>query len=1034
MKTAGDMLESMTILSSPRDGTMRANVVLIGLILVIGFFCITNNTQIVEASSFNALDPIPSNNIDEFVQSLDAQLIWQNLGQIGNLETDFYCEFESGFVCFDTGQVEIWTVNDQPPILLDLIGLQQTHPIGVSEAIPLSHFFLGDRGTFTGVKSYHAVEYSNSDIGRCIKFIPNALGLGLEVTSDASMEELVTISNPTDLDIQFKSSQLNRINPVISDEDSKNSMMLEYELIVDSFDSSYAPLTQQESDFTPSQPGVNYTYSTYFGGSSTEYSFDIDVDSDDNVYFCGRTHSSDFPILNGSDSSMGGDRDCFIAKFSPNGDLLYSTYIGGSSYEAGGGSSIAVDTQGNIYLATDTHSSDFPTVNAIDPSYNGDYDVVVCKLNSSGDSLIYSTYLGSSRRDLPESIAVHSDGSAVVVGYTWGSYPIANNGALDAIGNDPGFVTRLSPNGTEFIFSGLIDANDDVQCQGVAFDDEGYIYVASRTFATDFPVVNAYDNSSNGRSDTTIMKLHPNASSIEYSTYIGGSEDEDLAYIDIDGDGNAYVCGRTYSDDFPMVKAFDTTYGWGDIFVVRLNASGESLDFSSYLGGDIINDNEFPYGIVVNDYGYAYVAAMSSAVDFQVVHPIDDTISGDEVIISKIDTNQGRIVYSTYLGGSGNEVEAGGIALDSMDNVVVCSSTFSTDFPTVNAYDSSLGGVVDATLTKIPPLGDSDNDTIFDLDEEIYGTDPYDYDSDNDSMDDGFEIQYGLDPLLNDTLDDLDNDTLTNLEEFNLGTNPSSPDSDNDTLDDAYEVLNGLNPLSPDSDNDTLDDAYEVLNGLNPLSSDSDNDTLDDAYEVRYGLNPLVNDTMDDLDNDTLTNLEEFNLGTNPSSSDSDNDTLDDAYEVRYGLNPLVNDTMDDLDNDTLTNLEEFNLGTNPSSPDSDNDTLDDAYEVLNGLNPLSSDSDNDTLDDAYEINVLGTNPLSSDSDADGYSDAYEVEHGFDPLDPDDPPDTTETIHSTTTETGGTTDTIDFVTVLIISGGIIVAVFAVWIVLLRGKR
>ncbi|MHA2004314.1 MAG: hypothetical protein ACW960_09430, partial [Candidatus Thorarchaeota archaeon] len=263
MKTAGDMLESMTILSSPRDGTMRANVVLIGLILVIGFFCITNNTQIVEASSFNALDPIPSNNIDEFVQSLDAQLIWQNLGQIGNLETDFYCEFESGFVCFDTGQVEIWTVNDQPPILLDLIGLQQTHPIGVSEAIPLSHFFLGDRGTFTGVKSYHAVEYSNSDIGRCIKFIPNALGLGLEVTSDASMEELVTISNPTDLDIQFKSSQLNRINPVISDEDSKNSMMLEYELIVDSFDSSYAPLTQQESDFTPSQPGVNYTYSTY---------------------------------------------------------------------------------------------------------------------------------------------------------------------------------------------------------------------------------------------------------------------------------------------------------------------------------------------------------------------------------------------------------------------------------------------------------------------------------------------------------------------------------------------------------------------------------------------------------------------------------------------------------------------------------------------------------------------------------------------------------------------------------------------------
>ncbi|MHA2210608.1 MAG: SBBP repeat-containing protein, partial [Candidatus Thorarchaeota archaeon] len=386
---------------------MRANGVSIGLVLVIGLLCMTNSTQTVEASSFNALEPIPSIDIDEFVQSLEDQLIWENLGQVGNLETDFYCEFDSGFVCFDMGQVEIWTTNDQSPILLDFAGLQQTHPIGVHEALPLSHFFLGDRGTFTGVKSYHAVEYYNSDIGCRIRFIPIANGLRLEVISDASIEELVSVSNPTKLDIQFKSSQLNRLDPVISDVDSENSMMMEYELIVDSSDSSFAPITHLETDFTPSQPGVNYTYSTYFGGSSTEYSFDIDVDSDDNVYFCGRTHSSDFPILNGSDSSMGGDRDCFVAKFSPNGDLLYSTYIGGSSYEAGGGSSIAVDAQGNVYLATDTHSSDFPTVNAIDPSYNGDYDVVVCKLNSSGDSLIYSTYLGSSRRDLPESIAVH---------------------------------------------------------------------------------------------------------------------------------------------------------------------------------------------------------------------------------------------------------------------------------------------------------------------------------------------------------------------------------------------------------------------------------------------------------------------------------------------------------------------------------------------------------------------------------------------------------------------------------------------------
>ena len=192
-----------------------------------------------------------------------------------------------------------------------------------------------------------------------------------------------------------------------------------------------------------SASGTVLVYSTFLGGSSSDFCRDIAVDASGSAYVSGYTNSSDFPVQNSYDSSYGGYGDVFVTKLVPAGNALeYSTYLGGSNSDIG--RSIAVDASGSAHLAGYTNSSDFPTQIPYDGSYNGGLDVFVTKLVPTGSALGYSTFLGGGY-DQGNGIALDDAGNAYITGVTESSgFPTQNpyDGSLE--GSSDAFVTKLS--------------------------------------------------------------------------------------------------------------------------------------------------------------------------------------------------------------------------------------------------------------------------------------------------------------------------------------------------------------------------------------------------------------------------------------------------------------------------------------------------------------------------------------------------------------------------------------------------------------
>ncbi|MEB2307753.1 MAG: SBBP repeat-containing protein [Candidatus Brocadiaceae bacterium] len=449
-------------------------------------------------------------------------------------------------------------------------------------------------------------------------------------------------------------------------------------------------------------------YSTYLGGSDSDFGFDIAVDGVGNAYVTGETYSSDFPTKDAMYGTRTGGYDVFVTKIDASGaSLSYSTYLGGSYTDYG--HSIAVDSAGNAYVTGWTRSSDFPTKDAIYGShtamYGGhsgnDYDAFVTKIDASGASLSYSTYLGGSYYDGGYSIAVDSTGNAYVTGRTYSTdFPTKNaidgslNGASDA------FVTKLAASGASLSYSTYLGGSDWDYGSSIAVDGAGNASVTGYTGSSDFPTKNAIDGSLNGASDAFVTKLDALGASLSYSTYLGGSSFDEGYGIAVDGAGNAYVTGNTGSSDFPTENAMYESFNGGvtDAFVTKLDASGTSISFSTYLGG---NDSDWGMGIAVDSAGNAYVTGETYSSDFPTANAIDGSLSGRaDAFVTKLATSGASLSYSTYLGGSDHDA-GHGIAVDSAGNAYVTGVTYSSDFPTANAMYGTNTGSFDAFVAKI---------------------------------------------------------------------------------------------------------------------------------------------------------------------------------------------------------------------------------------------------------------------------------------------------------------------------------------------
>jgi hypothetical protein len=478
-------------------------------------------------------------------------------------------------------------------------------------------------------------------------------------------------------------------------------------------------------------PSGTVAWATYIGGSSLDYCTAVAVDpAGSAVYVTGYTGSGDFPTTTGAyDTNLVG-YDAFVMKFASSGSLSWSTFLGGNSSDFG--QAIALDSSLNVYVAGYTYSTNFPIVGGFKATASTLPDGFVAKINPGGTALVWSSYLGGNNTDVIYGLAVDTTGAVYATGYTYSTdFPVSAGLFTTIKGTEDAFLTKINPTGATLAWSTYLGGTNSDYAYGVCVTTDAAqdAVVTGYTFSSDYPTtVGAYRTAYlNG--ETFVTRVKSNGSGLAYSTFLGGSSSEYGQAIAAGPSGTVYVTGYTYSSDFPMTAgAYRTTpVNLPDGFVTRINAAGNGLDFSSYVGGT--NTDIFRGIAVVNSGAGAgvYLTGTTYSTDFTT--PIttrpDPTLGGLlDAFAVKMPLALNTATWSTYIGGKNSlgDEHAYGVAVDptsgvgtsnpTVSNVYITGYTISSDFPTLAiltgsppapgpAYQPILKGNQDVFLSKI---------------------------------------------------------------------------------------------------------------------------------------------------------------------------------------------------------------------------------------------------------------------------------------------------------------------------------------------
>jgi hypothetical protein len=438
-------------------------------------------------------------------------------------------------------------------------------------------------------------------------------------------------------------------------------------------------------------------WNTFLGGSGSDIGYGIALDNSGNAYLTGVTRSDNFPATSGAFAdTLNGPVDAFVAKFNATGDILvYATFLGGDDTDYG--NSIALDNSANACLTGHTNSGDFPTTpGAFDETHNGGPDVFVAKLNATGDTLIYATYLGENNWDEGHGLIVDDSGNAYVTGKTWSSDFPTTGGAFDTTHNgglSDVFTAKFNATGDTLSYATLLGGDNWDEGHGIAVDVSGNAYVTGYTNSSNFPTTpGAFDETHNGDFDVLVAKLNPSGSALDYATYLGDNNSDYGYSIALNAACQAHVTGETWSSDFPTTAgAFDPDYSNGEAFVAKMSATGGALGYATFLGGD---GGDYGYSIAVDGSGNAHITGTTQSFNFPTTAgAYDTTYNGNEdVFVVKLNPSGSVLDYSTFLGD--NALDIGyDIAVKDTGTVYVTGETRSSSFPTtVGAFDTSYNG------------------------------------------------------------------------------------------------------------------------------------------------------------------------------------------------------------------------------------------------------------------------------------------------------------------------------------------------------
>jgi len=333
-----------------------------------------------------------------------------------------------------------------------------------------------------------------------------------------------------------------------------------------------------------SADGSTLLYSTYLGGSDDEIGFAIAVDNLFGIYAAGQTKSNDFHVQLPLQGGNNGAIDGFVAKINPDGSLALSSYLGGSDVDNATG--VAVDAAHNIYVSGITFSSNFPTTGGAYKQTcgtcpSGVQHVFVTAIRANLSAYLYSTYIYGTQQDEADLIAVDGSSNAYIVGVTLSNDYPTTTGAFQttkksASGSTSAFVTKLNPTGSALVYSTFLGGSGTNVGLGIAVDGSGNAYVTGKTTSTDFPTMGPSQPNLGGGADAFVTELNSSGSALLFSTYLGGTKDENAApsaaiALDTQNPPGIYVTGETASSDFPVIPgSFQTTYASGtDAFIVK---------------------------------------------------------------------------------------------------------------------------------------------------------------------------------------------------------------------------------------------------------------------------------------------------------------------------------------------------------------------------------------------------------------------------------------------------------------------------------
>lgn len=394
--------------------------------------------------------------------------------------------------------------------------------------------------------------------------------------------------------------------------------------------------------------------------------------------------------------------------------LSYSTFIGDTGFDSG--ADIVVDAFGNSYVTGQTSSLLFPGARPLQKE--GGKDAFVTKLNATGSAILYSTFLGGSADDFGSGIAIDGAGNAYVVGGTASHdfQPVVqtpNSYQHFYGGNGDAFLARLDGSGL-LTYATWLGGGDLEVGLDIAVDAPGRVYVTGYTYSANFPKKNALQPVHGGSRDVFVTKFDLSQLAAPdhavYSTFIGGNNLDDGVGIAVDGAGAAHVAGQTCSNNFPHanLSAIQNAHaGLCDGFVAKINAAGSAIEYSTYLGGTGWDKSN---GVAVDGSGAVYVAGETASTDFPdaSASPIQNAHAGGsyDAFVVKVDAGWSTLLYSMYLGGSGDDF-ASAIAVDAATNAFVTGSTASAaGFPQDQPLQSGFGGgTYDAFVSKIDAAG-----------------------------------------------------------------------------------------------------------------------------------------------------------------------------------------------------------------------------------------------------------------------------------------------------------------------------------------